>query len=933
MNLKRYFLGWTEPFLHSSARFLRDLRRAGGRIDLSDATVLVPSARAGRRLLEILAVQAESEDAVLFPPRIATLSSLYTALGIYRAKAADEIERALFWMKALASAERTMLERLLPKPPKEDETLKWFTLAERFDALAAELGAYGLTFADVAGRGETLASFDEADRWNALAAIRQSYLVLLTSSGLEDPVASALAASSVAATLAFPGTLVLAGLSDIPPLAEKLLEKTSGEIISLVFAPKEDASAFDPFGRLLTEKWLGREAIAPDAAQVFVAYDAPDAGARAFQALGAARRAYAADELTVAVCDPDLSPFVARAFASKGVNTRDAAGIPLSQTPPALVLAALQRYLDSGLVFDLATLARLTPVEAWLMKRLDKSAAAALGGSPAAFFDRFHSEHLPSLVGPAAEISAGGGTLRAIADEVEVILGELRGARRTIAGWAEPLNQTLLSIFGNRELSRAAPSERLLIDACELIHEKLLGWRDAAHEGAPSLSGSDALALLIRQLGGEALPRDQEEQAVEIVGWLELSLDDAPAAVIAGMNEGFVPESLNSDPFLPNALRRALGILDNDRRLARDTHAFSSMLASKEDLWVVASRKNADGEPLLLSRLLLGGEPREIASRVLDFYEASKVPRPAPGAGKKEELFKLPIEPAAAQKLFDSISVSGLKDYLDCPYRFYLKHVLGIRIREDTAAEMDAALFGTLAHEALRDFADSAERHSEDADAVCGALRRTLAAASKRRFGARPLPAVVVQIEQLARRLENIGRWQAGWAARGWRIEHRELELPLAATTIDVDGKPIRLTCQIDRIDVNRKTGEWAILDYKTREDAKEPESTHRIKKTTWIDLQLPLYRHLVRRAWPERSPAVGYIALPQNADECGEYMARWSEEEYGSALEVMKEIVRKIRGGVFWPPAERLKFKTELDPLCGVDQFPAEEGEGEGDE
>ena len=45
---------------------------------------------------------------------------------------------------------------------------------------------------------------------------------------------------------------------------------------------------------------------------------------------------------------------------------------------------------------------------------------------------------------------------------------------------------------------------------------------------------------------------------------LELHLDDAPVAVITGMNEPFVPQAINAHAFLPNSLRTKLGIEDND---------------------------------------------------------------------------------------------------------------------------------------------------------------------------------------------------------------------------------------------------------------------------------------------------------------------------------------------------------------------------------
>ena len=71
-------------------------------------------------------------------------------------------------------------------------------------------------------------------------------------------------------------------------------------------------------------------------------------------------------------------------------------------------------------------------------------------------------------------------------------------------------------------------------------------------------------------------------------------MDDAPALVVTGMNEGIVPSSRNSDPFLPNRLRRLLGIEDNDRRYARDAYALGVLRYSKEDLRIIAGRRSVE---------------------------------------------------------------------------------------------------------------------------------------------------------------------------------------------------------------------------------------------------------------------------------------------------------------------------------------------------
>jgi inactivated superfamily I helicase len=85
--------------------------------------------------------------------------------------------------------------------------------------------------------------------------------------------------------------------------------------------------------------------------------------------------------------------------------------------------------------------------------------------------------------------------------------------------------------------------------------------------------------------------------AIEFAGWLDLALDDAPVLVVTNMNDEHVPSSEVGHQFLPNELCRQLGILDNDRRYARDIYALTVLAAVRENLLLIAGRRNEQGDP------------------------------------------------------------------------------------------------------------------------------------------------------------------------------------------------------------------------------------------------------------------------------------------------------------------------------------------------
>ena len=127
-----------------------------------------------------------------------------------------------------------------------------------------------------------------------------------------------------------------------------------------------------------------------------------------------------------------------------------------------------------------------------------------------------------------------------------------------------------------------------------------------------------------------------------------------------------------------------------------------------------------------------------------------------------------------------------------------------------------------------------------------------------------------------------------------------------AEATWLIDDEPFVIHGKIDRIDYNSRTNEWAIFDYKTGDRGTKPDAAHRHGRRggkTWVDLQLPLYRHFARSLGVDGEPALGYILLPKSTDATSFEMAQWSPAELAEADDQAKEVIRQVRAEEFWPP------------------------------
>ena len=309
----------------------------------------------------------------------------------------------------------------------------------------------------------------------------------------------------------------------------------------------------------------------------------------------------------------------------------------------------------------------------------------------------------------------------------------------------------------------------------------------------PSLASAEALRFVLRQIDGETIPPPPDHGAIEMLGWLELPLDDAPALVVTGLQRrqraglaqfGSVPAEPASPraghrrqrpPLRPRCLRPfgpggIEGASPPDRRAAkRGRRSLASQPAA------VRLRRSDDGQagdgvllrrtatrPAARSRgqaaaragtVAAGGAPAEAVGRA-DHFDAGHGIQGLPG-------LPLPLLPAARPE------AGG-------PGR------LGRR-----TGRRNVRLAGPRgAQHALGKDPDVAAGKADD---IAKYLDAQLDAAVLAHFGKTPLPSILVQVEQLRRRLAALARWQADWAAQAGgsstsRSARRRARLPSSST-------------------------------------------------------------------------------------------------------------------------------------------------------
>lgn len=958
---QRVFLDWRRPALVSAVQWLRQSfgpassppakKRGSGQRqfsfdepvasprgaawDLSQVIVVVPGRRAGRRLLELLAFEAHDNKLQLTPPTITTEGRLPELLYVAKRPFADTLTQDLAWSHALRRLPPAHLKAIVPHPPEKGDETAWLKLGGMLRGRHTELAADTLTFEDVIKNGRTLASFPDAARWQAMSEAQRLYLSTLDELQLWDIQTARLKAIEFEEIKA-DQQIVLLGTADLNRTLRTMLDRVADRVIALLAAPESLAERFDSLGCVVPQQWRDKAISIRDEQIRRVDGPADQAEAVAQIMAGYAGR-YRGDQITIGVPDEQLVPHLQRQLEQCAVPVRWVEGKRLPDTRPHRLLAAVAELLRSKTLRAFASLVRHPDIFGLLIpyredvEKPDAEAPVAL--TVLDELDRLQADYLVTRLNPKSwpkEVQRHieqerdfANVVKAI-ERVNTLLAPLRVKPQPLALWSGPILEVLQAVYTD------GCDDPHTLAALEKIRAPLQAQTALPKGLDPQLPAEDAIAWTLDQLQAEAIPPPASEEAVELLGWLELPLDDAPALIVTTFNEGFTPESTSGDSFLPNSLRTSLGLLDNDRRYARDAYAVSAILASRESVHLISARRDAEENPLVPSRLLFAAEPATVVARARRFFQPLvESPRRTPliGAG-------LPA-PGTSQiyvpRLPDDLEISPVlrvtqfKDYLACPYRFCLRHVLKLEEIDDTCEELAASAFGNLLHNVLEKFgAETPLRDSTKHEDIYDFLVEKLRLAAGVRYGDQDrLAAVDIQLEQMRARLKRFAIWQADHRASGWRIEYSETttdksaesteNVPAVSTDdaeIFVDGIPFLLRGRIDRIDQHEDSEQLCIFDYKTGDRADSPEQVHRKGAIgggrQWIDLQLPLYRFLAEKwGYDTDNVRLGYITIPKSLDNIGAQLADWTQDDLAEADETMREVVRRIRNREFWPPKQ----------------------------
>ncbi len=295
------------------------------------------------------------------------------------------------------------------------------------------------------------------------------------------------------------------------------------------------------------------------------------------------------------------------------------------------------------------------------------------------------------------------------------------------------------------------------------------------------------------------------------------------AVVVVGCDEQQLPAFSEPPLFFSDALNRLLKTSTINAQYVQQARDLSQLLVSCPSVDLLWQSKSKNGEPLRPSAWI------QRLQTQLPHWKAV-VAKPDSCSGKARPLQKAvaSIDPDLPLPL--SMSPSAYKALRDCPYKYYVRSLLGLREAKEFEDGFDASLAGQSLHALLRNFYQALKTEEQKADSHIINntqvrrmwMERELSAISEKEFK-RLIAAdsrVLGTLRDWQKQIPSFVAWQLQREASGWRYHNAEHKVGFDLHFADLDGEHriIRIEGRADRFDVNiQNEGQSEVIDYKNQ--------------------------------------------------------------------------------------------------------------------
>lgn len=398
---------------------------------------------------------------------------------------------------------------------------------------------------------------------------------------------------------------------------------------------------------------------------------------------------------------------------------------------------------------------------------------------------------------------------------------------------------------------------------------------DIMAEAGIEMMADTYFRLLRRMTETISIPfRGEPLSGLQVMGVLETRALDFDRLIILSMNEGVFPQKKAANSFIPYNLRRGFGLPTYEHQDSVWSYHFYRLIHRASSVSLLYDTRSGGLQTGEKSRFIhqLHYHYEVPLRNKLVVYNISSSKAPVINIGKSEEV-KLRL--AAFHKGGErSISASAINTYLDCPLKFYLLIVEGIREEDEVSETIESDVFGSILHKVMETLynplrgklvtADLLLNIRKDKDLLTETIAKAFAEIFFKTGTARPLTGQNYLVGEMIRKytvkvLERDSKLTP--------FRYLESECKMNDILRLSDGTDIQLKGFIDRVDEVRDT--LRIIDYKSGKGTtvfSTPESLFdltekdRPKAVMQVFMYAWMYHRLPRGAGKPIQPGIYYM-------------------------------------------------------------------------
>ncbi len=398
-----------------------------------------------------------------------------------------------------------------------------------------------------------------------------------------------------------------------------------------------------------------------------------------------------------------------------------------------------------------------------------------------------------------------------------------------VAEWQQ-MSDYLLEMIAEASRSATMTDDALRREAqyLSVVAENIMQLRNSLNQCAVDITLPIYTSLLRRHLQTVRIPFEGEPlHGVQIMGILETRNLDFDNVIVLSMNDDNFPGNRTAaSSFIPYGLRAAYGLPTPEHHEGVYAYYFYRLIQRARNIYMVYCSQSDEKSSGEASRYI----------RQLDYESGLKIHKVDFGVDinlGKSSSFSIAKQGDVRKKLERfltdpnaSLSPTALYRYIACPMRFYFASVARIRSEEEISEEIDAPMFGTILHEAMRTLYEPLQTATSTAKAIEAITDEQISAAVDRAINENYLHRErasvddyggnILLVRDIICRYIRAGILTYDAAHADFRVESTEHEVA-TPFRFDVGERELQVVFKgtADRIDV-MDSGMVRVVDYKT---------------------------------------------------------------------------------------------------------------------